>query len=1247
MRKADLPVALFVAGSRKESLDPQFPERSLARLIAAQNETNSELSIKSWERRIQRWKLATVGERCRFLVVFDGLNEDAALPWSDILIAFAELVKKLGGHLVVTCRPAFWHRNISPRLSGALQPSVVKVPGYSDEELATLLRQSGRDVADFPERTKEFIRNPRVCLVALTVLSSSDIQADELTYERLLLSYWQVRLAERGNLIRHNAEDFKKLLSAHAKKWLVSAGGNSFATDDWPDLSGAAKREGLEAVRADLTEIEEGRFLTVVDESRYTFRPETLPFALGLLVADELKFLPKDHEAREAIHKILDPVAGFDTIGDILGAAVLLACADSAFPDATIAALAESWFSLQNTRTDTYTAIGACIRARPAAFFDAVELENFSGRHNWLADALVSERGVMIVEKEAKVRVPLWLGTWTRKSHHTAPGNSQVQRADERSMEIETKLMQLRPEERSLFEAICFEKGKLAPPSLINIAARFIADRPLAPSAQAFLARTLVLSVARDLYDSNDEIAWIFRLNRCDAEDTVHAIEVLGAPLLPSASPPMQVAILSLYRYSGSPKLGLIADDTAPIPKGHRWRSVENLCDVDPCDPNALDPSNLQNTIRQIGSCDQLNVRSASGTTSEDHTIETTTPSLSRFSINELVVKWREVIESLPQREQMSLRQLIITLPSLSPLFDEQSIKSLRATFDRLAADPSIVRSDELQLMINYLMMALVPHYSVHDQFELLQRAPDSVKEFDNLYELLGSLPCSDFEGFLDSALRNGKATQIRRVLVFAPSNDAPLTEKAKALVCECMRSAENDVAGLAMEVARANRADDLSWIPAEKVAESTESLPRDWQTGCRSRLIATIAVRQHRAELLKFVQPDELAWCCQELGVEGAGFYLDVVDCSVTRLLLPVSTALPKTTQLALQVSGANYSRRLNASEDVSRSTGRNDTDAFNADLSSDVDFITKFASRQEVMQKEVEFFYNGLANEGVSTLTDYIGLHEAVNLVERFPERVMALLNKMLHAGDRKTHRWVSNYAIPLASAFATRDESLCSAVFERYRTVKPVVNIYFYPGGVPLFLGALFATPTSVLDLEKRQVFDDAFTDAELELAIVSAERFGDHFWLDGYVNELCSADTAGDIARGLTIASLRKANPDSDKQLARTFGGRFLFAVKEHAIATYEKNEWAEHWFNLASKAADPVDFWRFGNLAEHIVDRRFAHWSEKGTSTFPSFECDLMTRFNSSAQKRSKKREETLFGLPAPSSELKRVLRSAG
>lgn len=140
-------------------------------------------------------------------------------------------------------------------------------------------------------------------------------------------------MAERSDLIAHGVADFDKLLRSHAKTWLASQA--PFDRDDWTDHSGPVKRGDGRDARADLTEIEEGRFLTMSpdNDQSYEFREETLPYALGLLVNNELRVGVKKagSDADAILEKILDPVRGFDFVADILAAAAGLAALDDGF----------------------------------------------------------------------------------------------------------------------------------------------------------------------------------------------------------------------------------------------------------------------------------------------------------------------------------------------------------------------------------------------------------------------------------------------------------------------------------------------------------------------------------------------------------------------------------------------------------------------------------------------------------------------------------------------------------------------------------------------------------------------------------------------------------------------------------------------------------------------------------------------------------------------------------------------------
>lgn len=302
------PIAIMVSGRRATLLDPGHPLDSLARLIADQVGPVSSSKIDAWSKRLLRWKKADpfIG----FVVVLDGLNEHPAMPWADIIKGLSSEVRELGGVLIATCRPAYWKREIECRIRNSVATNTIVVTGYSDPELASKLAAARVLPQDLPAAVREFIRTPRICSLALDMLGR--LRPDELTVERLLLEYWSSRLIERGDLLSHNASDFHKLIRSHAQAWMWSAQ-RWFDRDEWQQHSGLARRlGGARPFHDDLTEIEEGRFLSVSqhDPDRYTFRAESLPFAIGLLITSELKQI---HEktaviSDEDVLRIIDPI---------------------------------------------------------------------------------------------------------------------------------------------------------------------------------------------------------------------------------------------------------------------------------------------------------------------------------------------------------------------------------------------------------------------------------------------------------------------------------------------------------------------------------------------------------------------------------------------------------------------------------------------------------------------------------------------------------------------------------------------------------------------------------------------------------------------------------------------------------------------------------------------------------------------------------------------------------------------------
>ena len=432
----DQPIPIIVAGRRAECLIAGEPLESLARMLAWQLGNSDDKSISIWRRRLQRWKGQRAESHLRFVVVLDGINEHASIPWADLIRELAREVQALGGLLIVTCREGFWGREVLPRLRGSIEVREVIVGGYSDQELAAVLRRSNMALVDISPRVREFLRNPRICNVALSLVGRLSLQPSELTVERLLVEYWQFRLRERGSLLAHTVVDFDNMLRSHAKAWREQPK-RRFYRDDWTSHSGVARRLDLSRLQNDLTEIEEGRFLQIApdDSGVYEFRHEVLPYALGLLINAEIReeLRRSNADANEQLEKILDTIRGFDLVAEIIAAAVGLACLDDGFPSQGRGALVDVWLGLQNIDDAAVEAMAGYVPVRPEAFLDAAEVTRTGepAHYDFLLDLLVHKRDHPTVTcPNSRGRRPLRSSRLVAaESRHSDVGQSALRRS--------------------------------------------------------------------------------------------------------------------------------------------------------------------------------------------------------------------------------------------------------------------------------------------------------------------------------------------------------------------------------------------------------------------------------------------------------------------------------------------------------------------------------------------------------------------------------------------------------------------------------------------------------------------------------------------------------------------------------------------------------------------------------------------------------------------------------------------------
>lgn len=1254
------PVLLLVAGRRALRLDVQDPLGSIAALLAEQHDgLVSDQAVTAWRKRLERWKKDSPPAAPRFVVVLDGPNERQTLPWADLIGGLAREAHALGGLAVVTCRPAFWETDIDPRLRRGLEVAPLLIPGYSDSELTAALAPAHVGPQQLAPHVREFVRNPRVCRVAVHVLRDLALAPHELTVERLLLAYWQHRLEERGNLVAHNVGQFHALLRAHARAWLRSPE-RPFERNAWIDYSAAARRHGLPNVSDDLTEIEEGRFLTVssATDGSYEFRPEALPFALALLITAELReTIARSRaaapagalaDARGVLSQMLDPVRGFDVLSDVMAAAVGLACLDPSYPEQGRVALVMSWLTLQNVSERAEASIDAALTTEPDAFLRALETADMdvagANGTDVLAALVVAKREHGRLAAALANRIPRWLGRWARRGRTIGNEAFDQERQTSYNTRREAALAGFTPGEHAFVNSRTVSlESQGGAVKLDRLAARVLASRPLAPHAEGLLAWAFAALLTADMSPAADDVAWVCRLNERDPADTKAAVSALVRNLGEPPSDAGRQARAILLRVLGDLESAIVAADLVPLGPGYRWTRAEQFCDTDPYDPGAPMPSNLDVARQAVTAVKPDKVWATSSKSTHDLPVEDALPGLARFDPDLAVTMLRRIVATAPTRSWDALRSLSWHLRELTPLFDEASVAALEAASDRLLTDVELQGKGDYDWVITAVSAALAPHRLPEAQLKRLLRLPVSVKAYHELGHALVPLPAPELERELAAAAGDNHATA--RVLLFASAARPALTDGARDSIIGALSSSDEMTALLAAKVV--SQADDTSLDDrlldtALRGASPCAGLPEK-QSHYLAQAVANAVIRRGRVDALRVVPAQFLSAVAARLGATADTLLAGFIDRTLPRLLQPTTPSAPFGLAVAIETSDDEMSflRRLEAAS---------------ADADRSRDWLLQLSSEEVNRRLLEEHEANSARYAQLEAELEPLGASPMLapppglglaGLVEREPMRVRAWVDALLAETSPVSLSRAANFGYAIASSYARHDATLAASLFRHLDQTAPAITVVIGPEQISLPDHALFLAPAEPPFEElRRGRFCEAFDDATLADATLAVELAGGQSWLDVLVRDLLGSATPGHVARALTISGFRRETASATEVLGRDWGAGFLGAAAVHARTAYERARWANYWLHEAAAAQDGPTFWRATFLADEVADAR-ALRALKEIGSSPAgrhYHADLPHRLRNASDKARNERKKTLFGQRVPARDLLEVLR---
>lgn len=1239
------PILLTSVGRIAELLSANSdPIQMLANLAAYQNGFVDDDCVAGWERRFKRWSKG-VPVAGRFLLFLDGLNETSGKPWGGIINSLLPVVHSLGGVILITCREGYWRREIEPRLPAYVNALVVGVGDYDDDEFPDVLSKhldhSGQALTRdrLPPKLDAFMRNPRICALALSLLPDLE-SIQDLTIELLLMEYWRARLRERGDLVGHSNEDFNELLIRHAKAYRDRPGTN-FDRNEWRSRSGAAERQDGRELAHDLTDIEEGRFFDTRSKT-YQFRDETLHFALGLLVADEIRNEAERGQANldEVLADALDPVRGFDAVADILTAAIAVATLDAGYPDLAIATLISGWMSLQNLPDGAFESLIPYVAARPEPFLDAWEEDHLDRDDGRFLQVLMHASQRESVGRALGARVNRWLGSWSRALPGFGDASERQRRQSAHTARIASRLEGFSPADHNFLEERCTELPATA--GLASAAALFLYDRPLTPYAVGVVAFAFCQVLAANSHSPYSDLSWVIRLNRIDPTEFADAVRAEVARLM-RGDPSLHAreVAASALRLLGAVQDEHAAESIFPRPV----RVSETGTAPDPLDPEARLPTSIDGLRERVARLDRAQIWSGFWRSAEDHDLERNHIMLVRFDHASHSQYLGELAKTVTTRTGMPLRQLGWHLPALSPVMSEEAVW---ATIDRIVEigeDPALVPDGDQDFVTAMLVEACLPSLAAEQQLDLLQSLPPKAPYYFRYSGLAKPLSAEVAAERLSAAI-TADSDRIERTLLFLSASQIDVTVALRTPVLACLRSENSEVSAAAAEFARTR--DDAVLDDAVLAIPVPPEEDQSWRGRVVRCAIANAIGRRNRSDLVDLIPVEHLDWVAARVP-EARARLADTIDATLAKFTVRLASAEPRDAILALDLDDDPAETRMDV---VDRGEGKP------ADLVSAINAINeeigdqdggKFERRQALLNEQIDRFLWSLMSEGALAFARRpytVGLDE---LARAMPERFAAWLDTVLATSDPRVLRQLQNLGFALAQNFSGQDPELAARVIAHLWEVESHVVVRVGEAKHAFRHLALFSSPSSPeIDKLREGAFKQSLDDGEIARLVFAAAAAGVDLWLERFIDELLLSQTSADHALALTVASFRAHNPHSNQLFARDWGQGFLGIAANVGNGRYKRSAHADYWFACAVAESDAIERWRYLELGIAAADcRQLLSSSPARQENLRGLGGDLPQRLRKAADKALSDLATSYFGHRRPTGLVDEVIRRTG
>ncbi|MDM9628489.1 hypothetical protein QTL95_21565 [Rhizobium sp. S152] len=1219
-----------------------FDKWLVDRVIHQSGGASSDDRLKHfWKRRFAGWRANSSPENVRITLVLDGLNETGATDWPRLIDHIAFQIKELGGCLVLTTRLTHWSA-----LSKSLLSSVtaVRVEPWTVDEVRTLLASSGIEIGDIAPVVLQSLRNPRILAIALALKASNHIEDfQELSVERLMFEH--MRQARNNGTTHISGEEFAIVLRSLAEK--VIARRQSQQRDDIEVFNIKEER--------DLAAVASSRFFEPIktDHTRYSIKPDGLNIGLALWLIDRLEAeVRSGRSPADELSRILEPIDALDETADMLALASQIACLDPSVDPNVSAALVEHFVSMQNATEEGKRVFTALARQAPQAFADAAEraytLDFQPRRVDELMQALLQYRDDPLVSDIINSSIEKWLSLISlnpeRMMHRSMEREATPEAEAERAKQVEK--LQLKVASLTTLERE-FERDHLRPfprtryGRLHQAAFYLAAGGPLARYANAF-ARWAFADALSPSFDAPEkEFRQLIRFNPNDWAATHSALHVEIAKLADEATSKVgKWAKVELLRATGDVADAAVAEDlatwlTRDRPTFEDWSLLESYCAADPCDPNTSRPRNVLGTAVQYDELIADNLKTHAGQSAEDGFFEMARTGVARFVPNVAIKVHRAFAESILSRQGDDRRFAVLDLLPHSALLTPDQVSALLAAGQQETAGITDEPGEsDAWLVAQQSIHIAIGHLTPDDQLEAVSKVRGKTILLDIL-QAMGKPSATKTQEMLELVQASGDNIAQSMVLGALQYTRPDLTPRSKEIIGQ-MLDAEHAVTRSNALGLIANSGDpellrlvvESGWS-ATKLGEVKNGFER-WFGSMALVSAATegLVPAQEALSRIDIGQFGFAAAASAELATVVAEL-LDPVFAHSIEFEFPEE--LPELTLTTVSANDAkppiySVSARVENNDDgLSRLTISRSSEAY-LDRQKRA-YETFKAYFKKVVEADSGLLIAGMTLEGV----------EAV--VNADPVRAAKWLGVLQAAVDPLVGK-VQHFATLLAVALAARGSRDAADLVVRALNISSTFKQVEGHGTLQSLPAALWkrSPQPAVADICKNRLRRLAL-DAELSDEVALAHKYDSRAIVHDVIVELESTGHPADLCRAITLAGYCDVDPQPSAIIDRYADARgYVGVARKAAKNAYDRNAWAQTWFQRMQSANEPEAFWEASVQFLKIVDVRFEAWKQSSNaegSAFRAFFPSVIPEMKSRINKFRTKRGKTLFGDKIP------------